>query len=83
MPNETLKVKGKQRTIDDTQDGIVYKLTIAQKEGKKGEPGYRKWSLVIEEGTAVLYNCYEPDELMRVSVDSAHRKLNKFQVDQT
>lgn len=79
MPNETLKVKGKQRTIDDAQDGLVYKITLVNKEGKKGEPGYRKWQLVIEEGNPVIYNAYEPEELLRVNIDPAHRKLDEFQ----
>ena len=82
MPNETLKVKGKQRTIDDAQDGLIYKLTLVNKEGKKGEPEYRKWRLTIEEGTPHIYNAYEPDEMLRVSVDPAHRKLDEFQEEQ-
>lgn len=81
MPKETLKVKGKQRTIDDTDDGLVYKLTLTSKEGKKGEPTYQKWKLIIEEGTPHIYDTYEPEELLRVNVDAAHRKLDEFQED--
>lgn len=79
MPSETLKVKGKQRTIDDAKGGLVYKLTLTKKEGKRGEPTYRKWQLVLEEGTPIIYNAYEPDEMLRVNVDPAHRKLDEFQ----
>lgn len=79
MPEKHLKVKGKQRTIDDAQDGLVYKLTLVKKEGKKGEPNYRKWQLTIEEGTPELYHSYEPDELLKVGVDASHKKLTEFQ----
>jgi len=78
LPEEFLKVKGKQRTIDDAQDGLVYKLTLVEKTGKKGEPTYRKVQLIIEEGTPTTYNQYEPDELIKVAIDPAHKKLTEF-----
>lgn len=78
MPTEILKVKGKQRTIDDTKEGLVYKLTLVDKEGKRGEPTYRKIQVVIEEGKPEAYSKYEPDEMVKVTIDAAHRKLDEF-----
>ncbi len=71
-------MKGKQRTINDAQDGLVYKLTLVEKTGKKGEPTYRKVQLIIEEGKPETYNQYEPDEMIKVAIDPAHKKLTEF-----
>ena len=79
-----LEVTGKSRNIDDTvnrdqpDEGIVYKLTLQEKSGKKGEPGYKSWKLVIEEGTPILYKKYEPKDEVLVSIELPQKKLGDF-----
>ena len=78
MPEVYLKVKGKQRTIDEAKDGIIYKLTLVKKEGKRGEPLYLKWQLTLEEGSPNLYNRYEPEDLIKVQLELPQKRLDEF-----
>jgi len=79
---ELLKVKGKTRLYDDVEMGITYKTTLVYTVGKKGEPLYRKFRLMIEEGAQDFYGTVEPgDDVIVEFKPTVPKKLDEYQED--